>query len=258
MSDTIDETVSLIRVVDLETTGFPPDAEVIEVATVDVLRNSGRSTVEYHAHRNRLCRPSRVIPPVASAVHHIVDEDLIGAPSFADAWPIFTSLALDRYTIPVAAWCAHSAKFERAFISDEMTGGAPWVCTWKCALRLWPDAPAHSNQALRYWLKPPGLIREYAELAHRALPDAYVTAHLLAAMLETVPLEQLIQWTSEPALLPRVPFGQHRGKRWSEVDDGFLHWVLARDFDEDVMFAVSTEIKRRNDEARAAAEAPAA
>jgi hypothetical protein len=26
----------------------------------------------------------------------------------------------------------------------------PWICTYKCALRVWPDLDGHSNQELRY------------------------------------------------------------------------------------------------------------
>ena len=59
-------------------------------------------------------------------------------------------------------------------------------------LRAWPDAPGHSNQVLRYWRQVdrnayPRIPRE----AHRALPDAIVTAFLLRDLLEDQPLERL-------------------------------------------------------------------
>jgi len=230
--------MSIIRVVDLETTGFPPDAEVIEIATVDVVARP------YHAPRIvdescfALVKPGRAIPPESSAVHHLVDDDLIDCASWDETWPLFVCDAP-----PI--WAAHSAKFERHFISDEMTVGASWICTWKCALRLWPEAPSHSNQALRYWLRPPQMDRRRAQLAHRALPDAYVTAHLLAMMIERSSVEQLVAWTGEPAVLARIPFGNMRGRPWGEADTSFLHWVLARDFDDDVMHTARSELERR-------------
>lgn len=130
-------------------------------------------------------------------------------------------------------------------VTDEITGGAKWICTFKCALRLWPDAPSHSNQALRYWLDPVGLDRAIASRSHRALPDAYVTAFLLREMLREATVEQLVAWTREPALLTKIAFGKHRGKRWAEVDAGFLRWILTKDFDEDVLLTARAELARR-------------
>jgi len=36
----------------------------------------------------------------------------------------------------------------------------------------------------------------------------------------------MAKWTREPRLLPRCPIGKHRGKPWSEVETGFLRWML--------------------------------
>lgn len=74
-------------------------------------------------------------------------------------------------------------------------------------------------------------------------------------MLEEMPLEQLIEWSSKPALLTKVPFGKSKGARWSEVDDGFLYWILDRDFDEDVMFTAQHALDRRDQQDREDAEA---
>lgn len=243
----------LIRVVDLETTGFePPAAEVCQIGWVDLeaghdlLGGPADWRISNNPFGDLFVRTARPIPPETSAIHHIIDEDLFGACSWPEA-----AASLGFSAVPITAFAAHNAKFERQFITDELASGLPWVCTYKCALRLWPEAPSHSNQALRYWRRPEGLIREIANVAHRAMPDAYVTAFLLRDMLGTTPLETLIQWTGEPALQVRCGFGKHRGVLWTEVDEGFLHWVADRDFDEDVLFTVRHEIERR----RAAAEA---
>lgn len=230
--------------VDLETTGFPPDAEPIEIGAVDVQVRPLALPAISDEPRWALVRPGRRIPPESSAVHHLIDEDLVDCRRWAEVWPLFVSPAIDAYA-------AHTAKFERAFLTEEMLGGRPWICTWKCALRLWPEAPSHSNHALRYWLKPAGIRRDRAALAHRAYPDAYVTAHLLALMLEQASVEQLVEWSAKPALLARVPFGNWRGHPWADVDDGFLDWVLRRDFDEDVIFTARTEVERREREREA-------
>ena len=90
------------------------------------------------------------------------------------------------------------------------------ICTYKAALRAWPDAPSHSNGALRYWLEDQGLIaidHTLTQPVHRAGPDAYVTAHILLALFNAghTGLE-MIAWTKEPRLLPTCPIGKFRGK----------------------------------------------
>jgi exodeoxyribonuclease X len=237
-----------LTAIDLETTGFtPPDHAPCEVGWTDLVARStdlagAPSSWDIITGTGVYCHPGRPIPPETSAVHHIIDDDVCNAAPWSAA---LRAVAAPDSALAPDVFVAHSAKFERQWITDELTGGKPWICSYKCALRLWPDAPSHSNQALRYWRKPAGLDRQVAFLAHRAFPDAYVTAFLLRDMLQEATVEQLIQWSNEPALLVRVPFGQSRGQRWTEVDFGFLNWVLARDFDEDVMHTAAHERERR-------------
>lgn len=238
-----------IRVFDLEATGFEaPEHVPIEIGWCDLhaqqidMMNGPLSWIVGHCDGS-LVAPGRPVPPDSSAIHHLVDEDLIGAPAWGDA----SRRALADDGSNRIAYAAHNMKMERQWLTPDLTGTQPWICTWKCSLRLWPDAPAHSNQALRYWKRPAGLDRVLAGNGHRARQDAYVTAFLLAEMLTEASVEQLVKFSTEPALLMRVPFGRDRGKRWSEVDEGLLHWVLGKDFDEDVMFTVRHELKRRAD-----------
>src|SRR3546814_1378862 len=93
-----------------------------------------------------LVNPGRPIPPITQAVHHILEEQVADAPwwhdiarQVLDPWPRRLALA------------AHRADFEQQFCTPPLTHGADWICTWKCALRLWPDSPSFSNQVLRYW-----------------------------------------------------------------------------------------------------------
>lgn len=255
---TADQQRPVITVVDLETTGFDaPEHQPIEIgwcrlaAPNDLLGEPDWSQADlledgYHA---ALVNPGRPIPPEASAVHHLIACDLV------DAEPWRTGLIrwIGGIRRPVA-FAAHSAKMERQWCTPELVGEAPWICTWKCALRAWPDAPGHGNQVLRYWLRPEGLDRALATPAHRAGPDAYVTAFLLRELLRLHPLATLLQWSAEPAVLIRVPFGKrpeeggNRGLRWTEVDDGFLRWTAARDFSDDILHTVTIEIGRRDAE----------
>lgn len=229
--------MNVIRVIDLELTGFDPPASVCDVGWIDLVDAPPQPADEamdwaFGALHGVLTNPGHPIPPETSAIHHIVDADV------ADATPWEAAAQFLARCAPPTIYAAHNARSEQKWITTEITGGRPWICTYKCALRLWPEAPAYSNQALRYWrsLKVDPAI---ANGAHRAGPDAYVTAHLLRDMLMQpgVTVEQLIQWSSEPALLTKCNMGSWRGRRWAEVDEpSFFRWILDRDFDEDLKF----------------------
>lgn len=91
---------------------------------------------------------------------------------------------------------------------------------------------------------PDGLIRELSLPAHRALPDAYVTAHHLRDMLNQTSLERLLAWSAEPGLPPRIPSGPERGKPWDQVDMEIVRHFLSNR-DRDARFTDQTEITRR-------------
>src|SRR5581483_118551 len=127
-----------------------------------------------------------------------------------------------------------SAHFDSKFVPLE----GEWICTWRCARHLWPDAPSHSNQTLRYWIKH---LDFYANMEgramppHKALPDAWVTAHVLMEMLKVKTVEELVALTKAPILLKTVHFGKHRGEEWAKVPRDYLAWVCrTQDMDADV------------------------
>lgn len=230
-----------MRVIDLETTGNAPPAEVIEFARVEVVvGKDGSCAVE--APVSRLFRPLHGIPPEAMAVHHLAEADFDGAMSAAT--PALLREALLEAPQPDIL-VAHNAEFEQAFLAGALGGAIPWICTYKVALHVWPDAPRHSNQVLRYWR---GLTLDpaLAMPPHRAGPDAWVTAHLLVELLKHADIEQMLAWTQQPRHLPLVPFGKHRGQNWSDVPGDYLQWMAGQvSMERDVMFAVEREIKRR-------------
>jgi exodeoxyribonuclease X len=75
---------------------------------------------------------------------------------------------------------------------------------------------------------------------HRALPDAWVTAHILKRMLIEHSIEDLIELTKKPILSKTCHFGQHRGVPWEKVPKSYLHWMKKQKpgFDSDTIFTV--------------------
>lgn len=218
----------LIRVIDFETTGFPPEAAVCEVGWCDVRTYSGSSFAVVGEPIGMLVNPNRAMPPEARAIHHISDDDVFGAPEIVTGFLALSSGPPDMFA-------AHNAKFEREFFTG---GETPWICTLKVGRRLWPDCPSHSNQCLRYFLGVE-LDDALATPPHRAAPDAYVTAHILAeAIAHGASIDDMIEWSNQPSLLPGViNFGKHKGVLWSACDRSYLSWIVKQpDMDEDKRF----------------------
>ncbi|MDX7950273.1 DNA polymerase III subunit epsilon [Lichenihabitans sp. Uapishka_5] len=229
-----------IRVIDLETGGNGPE-DVCEIGWQDVCQ--GRDGV-WRVDDERgaaLVNPGRPMSPDTIAIHHILDAQVAGAPFWKTIAP--TVLRPDG---GVAALAAHRAAFEQRYCRPGLTGGADWICTWKCALRLWPDLPRFSNQMLRYLRQPEGLVHEDGLPAHRAGPDAYVTAHHLRDMLNEASVPQLLAWSQDPGLLPRVPAGPARGRPWTALDRDTLQG-FANGRDVDVRFSAQCELRRRGE-----------
>lgn len=228
--------MAIIRVIDFETTGFEPPAEVCEVGLCDLRVETG----EIESPVSWLCGVKEM-PPEVRAVHHISLAQCAGHPSFH----------VDMLGQgDVSAIAAHNTDFETKFFA----AGVPVICTYKAALRVWPAAPSHSNGALRYWLEDQGLIAPdhvLTQPAHRAGPDAYTTAHILLALLRAGHTgREMVAWTKEPRLLPACPLGKFRGKPWSEVEAGFLGWMLRQPtMEPDLKWNAEREIARRAGEA---------
>lgn len=230
----------LLRVIDIETTGLEPPAEIIEFGRVDVVSEGDAWCID--RPMARLYRPLHGIPPETMAVHHITEAD------FNAETPVCSEERLR-----MAVWggsrpdllVAHNYDFERLFIPATVTDGLSWICTYRVALHVWPDAPGHSNQILRYW-RGLSLDAALAMPPHRAAPDAWVTAYLLTDLLKKTSIEQMITWTAEPKLLPKVPFGKHRGLSWSGVPLDYLKWMAVQaDMDPDTTWCARQELDRR-------------
>lgn len=230
-----------LRVIDLETTGIEPPAEIIEFGRVDVVLDARGVTVE--APLSWLYRPLRGIPPETKAVHHITEAD------FGPDTPVCTADYLHAAVwsgSPPAALVAHNCAFEQKFVTEAATGQIPWICTYKVAMHVWPDAPRHSNQVLRYW-RGLALNSALAMPPHRAGPDAWVTGHLLADLAQFASVEQMIAWTKEPRPMPTLTFGKHKGLPWSEAPRDYLDWMLRQaDMDQDTAWHARQELVRRD------------
>ncbi len=221
-----------IVVLDTETTGLNPlEDGVVELAYVYL----DPCTNRVEDAESRLFNPGVPIPPEVRAVHHIRDDDIAGKRPVSE-------YLLETSWAGVEAFAAHNLSFDWGFIGKEMPQDIPLICTYRCSLHLYPEAPNHSNQTLRYWLGvepqwPDGFEDTRAGSAHRALFDAYVTTAILGRMLETHSIEALAQMTKDPVLLRVCRFGKHRDTPWDKVPRDYLRWMLNNgEWDSDVLY----------------------
>jgi exodeoxyribonuclease X len=243
-----------VRVVDFETTGLPPQpCAVCEAAYVDLVSRTG-NVWSRGAVWSSLVNPQAPIDVEAMATHHITDEMVANAPTWDQVMPTL----LERQPIGetrITIFAAHHAAFERALFDPP---GAIWVDTYKNAITLWPDAPSHKNQVLRYWLglKLTANLEGYPVLPHRALGDAYVSAGILRRQfIEGLALADMVKIAANPVLLPRFHFGEHAGKLLSDIPTGYFEWIVNKSrgpWDPDVLYTAQsildvrrmTELKR--------------
>lgn len=224
-----------VRCIDIETTGTNPQRDaIVEIASVDL-----RADCTISNRHSALVAPGIPMPAEASATHHLIDSDLVGAKPIEQAVEPFKG---------ADAYVAHNCAFERSFL-ERFFDDVLWVCTYKCALRLWPDLASHSNQALRYHL---GLINPFgidrvALAPHRAASDAIVTAAIFFEIARHAKWPDLVQWSYEPALMTYVRFGMHRGERFDAVPADYLLWIVEgnHDLSEDVRFSARYWLERR-------------
>lgn len=243
------------RCIDTETTGLPPaPCGICEIAWTDAVLDGDR--VEILDTFHTLTDPGMPIPPEASAVHHITDAMVAGMSHAArllahDSW--FDNRKPD-YVV------AHNARFDQQMLGP-LAISAPWICTYKCAMRAWPQSPAYNNQALRYWLGFADLDEARCMPPHRAGPDTFVTAHILRELLRDTTIPELLLWSDEPVLLAKCNFGnKHRGELWEEIPEGYLRWITDKaeqdpeSWDQDVVFTAWHWLRKKTAERQGASK----
>src|SRR5690606_2825816 len=99
---------------------------------------------------------------------------------------------------------------------------------------------------LKYWLRLGLRGRQHQHAAHSALHDCKTTALILEELLNHQTLDTLIQWTTEPKHFAKIGFGKHAGKKWAEIDSGYLQWMCQQStMDKDLVGCAARELQSR-------------
>lgn len=222
----------IIRVLDFETTGFPPNAGVCEIGWTD-LTIMPDAPVEISETVAFLTNPGLPIGQKAQEVHGITDAMVSDAPAYA--------LGFRRAMEGADAFCSHNAEFEQNWFAG---GGKPYLCTYKIALALSPELPNHKNGNL------PGLLGidldlDRCEPLHRAGPDTYVTAMILRHYLGKASFSDLMQISAGARRITRMPFGKHQGVEIRNLPTEYMRWAVDNLSAKDVVAAMKAELRAR-------------
>jgi DNA polymerase-3 subunit epsilon len=235
---------------DLETTGLSTTSDrIVEIA---VIRVSPQGDV---LERVRRFNPEMPIPPEATAIHGITDEDVADEPPFTAR-----AKALAELLDPCDLGGFNLRRFDLPMLLNEFRRAA---ITYSIQDRRLIDAqtifhreePRDLSAAARFYLD-----REHRE-AHTALGDIRTTAAVLSSQLQKYPhlprdldglhgycdevqpfrteLDRWFQRESGDLIFRK---GKHRGEPLAEVATAapdYLRWMLgAEDMDEEVLDAV--------------------
>lgn len=233
-------TIEDFMTVDTETTGVDAaQCELVEVAAVD---HSGQ--VAYSS----LVKPNGAIPIGAMAIHHITDDMVEDAPTAAEIESPLKSVLFGKTLV------AHNAQYDSKVLERYGITNPPWnwICTWRLANHMWPDAPGYKNQELRYWL---GLyeIDTQGLPPHRAAADAIVTSMIFRKLYDhfvtrwtavdataDCTAADLIAFAARPIYIRKMPFGKHKGELIEDVPHDYLMWMIRKipDLSDDLRYTV--------------------
>lgn len=225
---------------DLETTGTDPDSDrIVELAVLDPASSQEDLVLRFD--------PGVPIPPGASAVHGIRDEDVRNEPSFAERAEGVQALFEERRL------CGYNSRsFDTPFLDAALRrAGQPGLDLEGVEeidlYRVWTavePAEGRGNRTLQAAVQH-HLGRLHLE-AHGAAADAAVLAELLPVMRERygLTLERMMELTAPPEEVDRAgrlrleegdivfAFGRHAGDPVSEHPD-YVDWMLGADFPEE-------------------------
>jgi DNA polymerase-3 subunit epsilon len=198
---------------DTETTGIKPERDrIIEIAAYDPLLDR---------RFEKLVNPGIPIPTEATAVHHITDEMVASAPSWAEIGKEFIEFCEGDVVL-----IAHNNdQFDYHFLRLEFERHSISMPAWKFldtlkwARRYRPDLPRHTLQFLRE------IYGIAANNAHRALDDVIVLYQLFSLMIDDLSIDEVYAMLNRQRAILHMPFGKHQGQPLSQIPKTYVQWL---------------------------------
>ncbi len=222
--------------VDCESTGLDPATDrIVEIA---VTRFTLAELLESY---ESLINPERDIPQISQNIHKISNAMVAGKPKIGEVLPTILKLLEGKVIV------GHGINFDIALICAEAKRcqipttlhNAPFIDTLRLA-RLYGESPINSLDKLRehFNLEPQG--------THRAMSDVLVNIEVFKHLIKRYKtLKEILQALEKPIKLRAMPLGKHKGRRFEEIPLEYLLWAEKKDFDQDLLHSIRSEIRQR-------------
>lgn len=221
---------------DCESTGLDPSQDrIVEIAiarfTFDKVLQQFESLID----------PECPIPQVSQDIHNISQEMVQGKPKIKEILPTLLQMIEGHIIV------GHGIGFDIALIAAEAKRAqiptkieqAPFIDTLRMA-RLYGESPINSLDMLRqhFNIEPQG--------AHRAMSDVMVNIEVFKYLSKSFKTtEEILKVLQKPIKLRAMPLGKHKGRKFDEIPIEYLLWAEKKDFDQDLLFSIRSEIKNR-------------
>lgn len=221
---------------DCETTGLDTDQDrIIEIAAVKFTFNEVIDSFE------TLIDPQKEISADSMAIHHISQEMVEGKPLIENILDNFFQFVGKNIIV------GHGIPFDIEMVSKSAERHqmrsplslCPFIDTLRLA-RHYGQASINSLESLRKHFNIP------YEGAHRAMSDVVVNIEVFKNLSKAFKTsDQIFQVLSKPVELKAMPLGKHKGRAFKEIPLEYLQWAVHKDFDQDLIHSLRSEIKRR-------------
>lgn len=221
---------------DCESTGLDPQKDrIIEIAAAKFTFDE---IIESHED---LIYPGISIPQHTIDIHHITDAMVEGKPSIKEVLTTYLNF-IGNHTV-----VGHAIPFDLSLLDAEARRANKgssllqqrYLDTLRLA-RLYGESPTNSLEALRKHFN----IK--AEGAHRAMSDVLVNIEVFKYLSQTFKTtEEMLERLKRPIALRLMPLGKHKGRPFSEIPIEYLRWAAHQDFDQDLLFSIRSELKKR-------------
>lgn len=212
---------------DVETTGVRVEDKVVEVAWV--ITDENLNVLEV---KNSLINPGIPIPPGASGVHGITNDMVADSPTLDEF--MFEHGAL--FSSPETVFVAHNVPFDIRYLGGFLADRSNWACTLRLARNHLHDVENHKLQTLRY------AYQLDSGDAHRAIGDVTTLISFYKWMSDFLNMGalQLAEEGRKPAIVSKLGFGKHKGKKLSDVPPDYRQWLLGlENLDPDLRYSLN-------------------
>lgn len=221
---------------DCESTGLEPEKDkIVEIAAARFNFDKILQEIE------SLINPECEIPSTSQEIHKISQEMVADKPKIKEILPDLLKM-IDGHIL-----VGHGIGFDIALIAAEAKRNQipcniqqlRFIDTLRLA-RLYGESPVNSLEQLRkhFNIQPEG--------AHRAMSDVTVNIEVFKFLTKNYQTtEQVFKALEKPIKLKAMPLGKHKGRRFEEIPVEYLLWAERKDFDQDLLFSIRSELRNR-------------